>query len=245
MASEKYILYDYLTFIWKKKWFVLLFTIICGGAGIFFSLSQTHIYESEAVIFVGNAGNDELTKPENIIFYKEELEGPYEDQFSVTIPRDFQVILKLKGIDEQKVFSQLNKVAESYVSDLNDTFNKKRSRLEDYYMTLEAKVESLQKVIDHYNDQLLNSKVPDSQIADYTGLVIEYESQRESYQERINNLGQQLDDMEGPKLSGINTTSSGSKLFRNLFLAMAFGFQCGLVILVFWKYMLNARKASE
>lgn len=246
MTPEKYIVFDYLKFIWKRKWLIIILTIILGAIAYIYSANSQKEYETEALIFVGNAENDKHSKPDFIkSMYENNIEAHLKPKFSILLPGNFQIVFKLQGYDEEEVRTQLTKAANAYVEDLTKRYNSQYASKEQYSTALSDRVSHLEKVIAQYNGLITSQTLSEEQRINYSNLILEHEVSLAKYKEKLFESNLELSKMEKPELMQINSIEKGTSPYRNTALAMAFGFQFLLVVMVVWKYIQNARRASK
>lgn len=243
MEKNKNTLYEYVIFIWRKKLWVIGFTILCLViAGAFSFTSKQHV-SATALVFTGNATNDFLSKPELIMDkYEETIPEDIRGSFFVKIEEPFQISLSLTGNDKETVEKELRKVAEKYTSDLKKRFDDQYKTLEQYTEILKRKIDKTEETINYYNEKI-SEETNGDKLSYYTELVIKAEEDIGEYYSEYYKANYKLTLAESPELMNINTEETGNNLTRNLLLAGAFGFQMMIIILVIWKYILNSREA--
>jgi uncharacterized protein involved in exopolysaccharide biosynthesis len=120
MDREKYIVYQYLRFIWQKKWYVVAAAVLFMLLGFLYSHRNPVVYTGQAVVFTGTAENDELSKPDLIRNYYNKLVP--NKSLTVTIPANFEIVLKVTDRNQQKAQQLIEKVGKQYVSDLKSDY---------------------------------------------------------------------------------------------------------------------------
>jgi hypothetical protein len=245
MNDQKYPVYDYVKFIWDKKLLLILATILCMIAGAAFSFTRTQNYTSTAVVFTGNGENDKLSKPGLITGeYKDGLPENLMASFNVKIEEPFLISLSLSGPDKSTVESELKKTAEKYKADLAERFNEQYDVWEDYAKALEAKVKTTEQLIETYREISSTEKNEDN-LNRYTEILMLKEEKLPRYYADLKEAEYELKLLEKPELESVTTNTASNNLLRNILLGGVFGFQLMLVILVFWKYVLNARRSES
>ncbi|USK49597.1 hypothetical protein LIT38_24410 [Bacillus sp. CMF12] len=242
MEKIKYPVYDYMKFIRKKKLLLIGFTILCMVIGAGLSYTKQTVYTSTANVFTGNAENDLLSKPELITpIYKEELPDGISDSLNIKIVGPFHISLSLSGPNKEAVESNTKKVAEQYTQDLTERFNEQYEAQKNYKNALEGLMEETKETISQYN-QLKQETSDENKLFNFTEALIN--KRYWEYTTDFRDADLDLSMAEPPRLiPGISTTQTSNNLLRNTILAGAFGFQLMLVLLVLWKYIINARRA--
>lgn len=214
MEKEKYVLYQYLKFICRKKWFLIGVTIVFMILGFLFSLRTPVSYVGHALVFTGNANNDLLSKPDLI-----------SEIYKVTakVPGPFEVTMDITGNTLQGTDQQIKKVANKYVADLKKRYNAQLKARKDYVNALNQQIKQLsdQQGIEYNANLKSGEPTPDEKLAD---------------------LNYKIYKMESPELIDTTTSRTGNNSIRNAILGAAFGFQLMLIILVIWKYILDAKR---
>lgn len=246
MDEQRYPVYDYVKFIWNKKLWLILAAVLFMIAGAAFSFTRTESFMAKAVVFTGNGENERLSKPNLIIEdYKGDLPESLRAGLDVIILEPFQIQLSLTGKDKNSVESELKKTAEQYKNDLKERFDDQKGILQKYAKAMEAKVEKTQNSIDLYTE-LASKEGNEENLNRYTEILTKKEEAQVRYVEDLIEAQEDLVLAEPPRFEGeVTTTASSNNLLRNMLLGFALGFQLMLVILVFWKYILNARRSES
>jgi uncharacterized protein involved in exopolysaccharide biosynthesis len=245
MNDQKYPVYDYVKFIWDKKLLLILATILFMIAGAVFSFTRTQNYTSTALVFTGTGNNEFLSKPDLIESkYKEDLPENLRNTLNVKIKEPYQIELSLAGTDKNTVESVVTELADKYVGDLTDRYKLQYGLLREHTKALKAKVEEVQQSLETYEE--LSTKEGNENL-NYTdiGILIKRYEALPRFEEDLTEAEYELALMEEPDLAKVTTNASSNNLLRNVFLGAALGFQLMLVILVFWKYVLNARRSES
>ncbi|MBX9974425.1 Wzz/FepE/Etk N-terminal domain-containing protein [Cytobacillus firmus] len=243
MEKIKYPVYDYIKFIWKKKLLLIGFTILCMVIGAALSYIKPTVYTSTALVFTGNGNNEKLSKPRLITdTYKDELPEDLSGSLDVKIAEPFQITLSLSGSDKKTVESNTKKVAEQYTNDLIERFNVQFEVQKNYKNSLEGALKKTEEAISEYN-QLIQEASDEYKLLHYNEVLFNKEETAEKYRSDLNEAEYDLALAETPELMDVTTNQSSNNLLRNALLAGAFGFQLMLVLLVLWKYIINARRA--
>ncbi|WHY61465.1 Wzz/FepE/Etk N-terminal domain-containing protein [Cytobacillus firmus] len=243
MEKIKYPVYDYIKFIWKKKLLLIGFTILCMVIGAGFSYTKETVYTSTALVFTGNGNNEKLSKPGLIKdTYKDALPEDISSSLDVKITEPYQITLSLSGSDKVSVESNTKKVAEQYTSDLTERFNEQYDVQENIKDALEGVVKNTKEAISQYN-KLIQETSDEAKLLHYNEVLINKMEAFDKYQADLEEVEYDLVLAEDPELMNVTTTQTSNNLLRNTILAGAFGFQLMLVLLVLWKYIINARRA--
>ncbi|MEH6988330.1 Wzz/FepE/Etk N-terminal domain-containing protein [Cytobacillus firmus] len=243
MEKIKYPIYDYIKFIWKKKLLLIGFTILCMVIGAGLSYTKQTVYTSTALVFTGNGNNEKLSKPGLIKdTYNDALPEDISSSLDVKITEPYQITLSLSGSDKEAVESNTKKVAEQYTNDLTERFKVQFEVQENLRNALKGVVEKTDKTISEY-DQLIQVTSDEYKLLHYNEMLLNKMEALDKYQADLEEIEYDLALAEWPELMNVTTTQTSNNLLRNTILAGAFGFQLMLVLLVLWKYIINARRA--
>jgi hypothetical protein len=246
MDDKKYPVYDYVKFIWNKKLWLILAAIICMIAGAAFSFTRTPNYTSNISIFTGNGENEMLSKPGFIESeYRDDLPENLSSSLNVKIVEPFNIALSLSGKNKNVVESELLNIAEKYKDDLTERFNDQKGVWVDYTKSLEDKVAITSDAIEMYTELASSKDVSEENLIHYKEILMKKEETLSRYMLDLQEANEELKLYEPPKRMDLTTTASSNNLLRNMLLGAVFGFQLMLVILIFWKYILNARRSES
>ncbi|WLR55515.1 Wzz/FepE/Etk N-terminal domain-containing protein [Mesobacillus subterraneus] len=245
MDEQKYPVYDYVKFIWNKKLWLVVAAILFMIAGAAFSFTRTTNYTSTALVFTGTGNNEFLSKP-NLIEsrYEKEFQGKFNGSLNVRIKEPYQIELSSTDTDKNRLESDVTMIAEKYYNDMNERYDVQYGLLEKQVKTIKEKIESIEQSLDTYGDLASKEADEDLNYTDIGTLIKRYEA-LPRYEEELLEAEYDLELMEKPDLVEVTTTASSNNLLRNMLLGGGLGLQLMLVILVFWKYVLNARRAES
>jgi capsular exopolysaccharide synthesis family protein len=210
MTEETLDLREYLAVLRRRKWSILLVTVLVVGAALAFSLSQTPLYTARAKVLVaGPVGTFINLETEREVAGSQ----PVADLVREDLRLDRSVEALLAGIDvtgitETEVLEIAytspdpteaqgvsNAFAENYLE------HRRREALE----ILVADQEALQQRIDNASEQLteLSSQLEAAEQTQDQALATTLETQRSVMIARLGVLQQQLDDMQTRRTSAL------------------------------------------
>ncbi|WP_077619739.1 Wzz/FepE/Etk N-terminal domain-containing protein [Litchfieldia sinesaloumensis] len=242
--QNQYVLYGYLTFLWKKKWLILLATIIGMGLGYGYSSLQKVTYSSIANVYTGTAQNEELSKVALIKGkYKKMLPDDLKEGFNATIPDNNVISLHLVGSNDSKVKENIESVAKEFEEDLKENYSLQEQAIRDYYNFLDSQIKSPEGLLnDDYKNNLIKS-LPESL---NTNIVENILTMQLAYmEENFHQLDIQLSKLKEPYISEIIHNANKPSSLRYIVLGGAAFFQLMLIIVILWKYIINARQFKE
>lgn len=243
MNFKEYPVYDYLLYVWKKKWAIVAFAILGMCFAFVITFFQDSTYKSTALIFTGNAKNDLLTKPLLIEeTYKDQIDESLNSTFDASILEPFHITLSLSGSDQQVVQENIESVAKLYEKELIDRYKNQSNQVVNFQETLTEKLTNLEK----YNQELKNELETTEDItlkAEYLKTISENEVVLAELQEDLFDASLTIEQYEEPKLMSISDgTESQSSIFTILLIGLL-SFQIALIYFAIKKYILNAQQA--
>lgn len=240
--SRRYPTYQYIKFIWQKKIYLIGFTILCLLLGAVYSYSRGTSATTTAVIFTGNANNDMLSKPDLIAAkYSRYLSKDIKGSFQAQIADKMEITLSAKGKNKNTLESQVGKAAKKYVQDLTTNFNAQNNVRINYANSVQKEIDATQQSIALYDQLLANH--PTGQTADnYNQALVTNQDALQSERSDLLDTQYQITTAEKPQLMSVTTKGTSHNTIRNSLLGAAFGFWVALVVLIFWKYISDARR---
>lgn len=243
MNFKDYPVYDYLLYLWKKKWIILAITILGMGFGFAITYFQQDTYKSTALIFTGNAKNDLLTKPMLIEeTYKEQVDESISASLDATILEPFHITLSLTGSNQQLVQENLESVSRLYTQELLDRYTNQSGQVVMFQETLSAKLANLES----YNEELKGALETTEDVtirADYLKIISENEVVMAELQEDLFDASLTIEQYEEPQLMSVSNQTESAFSLITLLLVGLLSFQIALVYVVLKKYLLNAQQA--
>lgn len=232
-------LYEYLLFFWKKKKLLITIPAVFVLGALLFSLFQKDVYEGKATVYVGGVTTDSTVNPDLIkAEYSEGLSGELKSSFQVFSPGSGKISLQLRGGNQQQVEKETHRIANAYLSSLNRLYNQKYQLSSNYAKTLSKRIAELQKSIEFYR-----KKSNDTASAE---LLIENQKELSANQERLQIIQTDLLLLDKPRFVEAPTVAKQpSHLMANLIVAFLGSVLLTSVILIFWKYWIDAEQRAK
>jgi capsular polysaccharide biosynthesis protein len=236
-------LYEYLLFFWKKKKLLITIPIVFVLGALLFSLFQKDVYEGKATVYVGGVTTDSTVNPDLIkAEYSEGLSGELKSSFQVFSPGSGKISLQLSGGNQQQVEKEIHRIANAYLSSLNRLYNQKYQLSSNYAKTLSKRIEELQKSIEFYRKKS-NGNLADTASAE---LLIENQKELSANQERLQIIQTDLLLLDKPVfIEAPAVSKQPSNLMANLIVAFLGSVLLTSVILIFWKYWIDAEQRAK
>jgi hypothetical protein len=239
---------QYLQYLWKRKWMIILVTVLFAALGYVYEKTKfQETYRGSALIFTGNANNDGLTKPQiqrNI--YKNQL--PETLKFDFTLPGNYQVLITIDGTNSEEVEKNLNEISNDYIKRLEANFKRQAIALEESRDDLEKSKENiafLEENMDYYTNQVKEA----IESGQDTGPAMEEFSENQKllidYKIKYHRDNKKLSKLEEPVLADVSVIPVFNKPFLNPLTAAALGFQLMIVFLVLYKLFTDLLKADR
>lgn len=238
--ENRYVFFEYLLFFWKRKKVFLLIPIVFVVGALLLGLFQKNVYTGQAVIAVGSITTDSLINPDIIQGnYKKDLDPDVKSSFQVVVPKNGQVRMQVSGGDQATVQNNIDKVSKAYLDSLQTLYNKRMDMYQQQTQALNKRIEELGKATEFYRDKV--NKNPSDIV---TGeLLIENEKELSRAQDSAQVISIDLLYLEGPSLVLEPTvTKQRSPLVSNLLVALALSVVGMILVLVFWKYIDDAKR---
>ncbi|MFT4414439.1 Wzz/FepE/Etk N-terminal domain-containing protein [Fredinandcohnia humi] len=244
MTAEKkqFVLYEYLMFFWKKKWFFLLFPIIFMLLGALVSqfVLKDDPYTGKATIYTGAITSKGLTDPVNVESkYADQLENP----LSASVPQNNYVSIKITGTDRDSIEKDLDTVTTGIMKDLTGQYEIRYDITDTYIKSLEERVTALEEQSEKYNDLLVNDgNLTVEEIDYYTQVLIDTDEELTEVMSTLQRIKGDLAFFEAPSLASSNVGAADTYLKESLAIGVILGLLFALGFLMLWKYLFDAKR---
>ncbi|MEH7482344.1 hypothetical protein V7157_14930 [Neobacillus drentensis] len=248
MAEEKrkFVLYEYLLYFWKRKWFFVIIPLITTIliASAVYVMKNDKKYTGEALVFTGSVNAKELTNPNNI-------KADYKGLDDVFVPEKGQVKFTIHGNSEKQVSKDLKRITKDFNTKLveNATLRKKISQ--EYLLKLDKRVKVLEEDLASYNKKLDDDyiavdpgSVTGTSYKEVSDLVIvESDLELTRAGERANSIRGDINLFEQPKvLSKPHVYPAKTYLPESIAIGIILGLVLTVALLMLLKYLGDARR---
>jgi hypothetical protein len=242
MELKRYETFQYMEFILQKKLYVIAFTILCIVIGAVYSYYKGSSYTSTALVFTGNANNDMLSKPDLIASeYSRYLSKDSKGSFQVKVADTMEITMSANGKNKSLLESQVSNAGKKYAQDLTTHFNAQNTIMKKYAQSAQQEIDATEQSIALYDHLLANN--PSTEDANnYNQALMNKQDDLTGSRADLLDVQTQLAKAEKPQLMNVTTTAASRHMARNAGLAGVFGFFVMLVILIFSKYIIDARR---
>jgi hypothetical protein len=241
--NERFVLYEYLLFYWRKKWFLLPLPIIFILLAIVYSYIQDRPFVGQATIYMGAVEKDSLTQADLV---KKNLEQQFnldQPSFFVTQNND-RIILNLIGNNKNEIEESLKTISEAYKEDLTVVYEKNKALQKEHIAILKEKINSLKNSISRYKNLLEDETLNPTLERRYFDLLQEDENRLVEYIDYMNEEQTELLNLEKPQVVDLKVTQQKSYLSSNLLIAVVLGCFLSLLFIALWKYISDARRET-
>ncbi|ONK21033.1 hypothetical protein BLX87_24210 [Bacillus sp. VT-16-64] len=246
--NNRYVLYDYLKFFRKKFWVFIVIPILIIAALYFLKSNQKPYFQGESLIFTNQVSSKILSNPDLVrLKYKEEIPEELKENLNVAVKSEGLVSFQLHGANEKEVKKALQQASKLFVKDLSTAYDEKHSIKQRFVEDTQAKIDSIEQAITLYNDKLNQVNISPKATESYAEIVLQQEKNLSKYKNEVLKVKQELADSESPQLVDVTTTyvKGESLSIKYILMGIVIGLQVALVMLIFWKYIVDARAKQK
>jgi hypothetical protein len=238
--NQKFVLYEYMLFFWKKKVWFLLIPLVTAVISLLIGQLFLHkpAYTGKAVVFTGAVNIKDLTNPENI---RAKLPN-IKNELDIVVTEDKYVKITVEGDNKTSVQKELHKVISKYNDQLQQHSQQRLEITELYLQSLEERIDVLQKAIKRYNEKLDSQTITPQQLESTTDLLIEAENNLTEVMERAHRIRSNLVFYEKPAVLSETVFKSKTYLGQTIAIGIILGVFLTFIVLILMKYVLDARR---
>lgn len=241
--QKNYVLYEYLSFFWRKKVLLIAIPIIIAVLAALLSvLLGNKGYEGNALFYTSSINTDKLTDPDLVQDrYQEMVKGNTVD---VKVPQGQRVRLEVSGSDRGKVEADLNSIADDFSNELNKEYERRKGITEEYINVFKQRL----KEVEGTNDGLEGvdyEALSDEQQAKIAEASATKEDLINKYETKIKSMRTDLLFFEKPELVSKTVEKQNGNLKANAIIGFAVGLFFTVLFLMLWKYTSEARVARK
>jgi len=242
--QKKFVLYEYLVFFWKKKAFFiiipLIFTLL--GYGASYVIPKDGKYVGNATIFTGSIKLKALTNPSNIVAqFGEDIKG----EIDAFVSSESYVKLKLYNDNKEQLEKDLEKMASAVEKSLLDNYDLRYKITKDQVVMAETKLNKLYDVLEVATDKLENGNMPIEEAKDVVSTIDWTEMEISDTEARIARINGDLAFFEEPSVNRQKVTVVNTYKTELSLAGLIFGVFATILILMLWKYILEARRYNS
>jgi uncharacterized protein involved in exopolysaccharide biosynthesis len=240
-AKKSYAFYDYLAFMWQKKLWLVAIPFIAIIIAVIVSALSKPTYQGMVLFNVADATDDKVTVPDIIIStYQDLLPKDIQPSLQVIVPKYKQVQIQLSGKNKEQVQNGFQKVSNAYYADLQKVYQQKIKLSEQYMVTLQQRVNTLEQAA-------IIIKPTSTNVEAFTNLQNELATRQEQLQSSKLDLASAQAPVIVPpdSLENLTVTEKASPWKANLAIALLAGIILGIVVVTLWKYILDAKSSRN
>ncbi|MFC7373056.1 Wzz/FepE/Etk N-terminal domain-containing protein [Fictibacillus iocasae] len=240
MAHEekRYVLYDYLRFFWNKKWVFLAVPLLTLGLAFLYSMLQPVSYQGRTIIFTGDFKGSETDPAVVKDMYKDEAKGL---GYSVEVFERGQLVFTVTGSDKEKVQKVSEEISSKHFKLLQSEHGELIRITEEGKSAKEKHLESLDELMSAYESQMSKGTLSDEEQARMSELQLA----STNIEEGIVNMEKDIALFEAPQKLDTAVEESSRNTKAYVALGLVAGIFLSLVLLVFWKYIDEARRYRQ
>lgn len=239
--KEQFILYGYLKYFWEKKWILVIVPILSMviAIGVKFTFFNPIPYIGNATIYTGSVNSEVLTNPNNIIGkYDDKVEG----QLNITVPTSKYLRINIQGENEQLVNEDLENVKEQILNELLKNYEERLNITSENLEALEEKRISLEETITNYSIKYEEGNSSDFQLSNPIDILLWSESEHSKIVSKIQNMKNDLVFFEEPDVTSYSVKETNKYIVETLFIGFILGIILAITLLIFLKYIFDARR---
>lgn len=241
MAEEKkYILYEYLSYFWKRKWLfaiIPLVTAVLVAAAVYIVKSDSRGYTAEGKVFVGSVNQTELTDPDIV-------EAKYQDvkDLDIFVSEKGKMKFTVEAKSKSGAERALDQVRKQYFADLEKNANTRIDLTTQYLASLDDRLDSLNASLASYKEKIKNPELQYDELKAYTDLIRDSEDVRTRTAERANKMRGDLELFSQPQILPYEVHKAKSYIPESIAIGIILGLILTVALLALMKYLSDARR---
>ncbi|MCR8850564.1 hypothetical protein NQ095_19265 [Rossellomorea sp. SC111] len=242
MKKNNYVFYEYLHFFWRKKVIFFLIPLVVALGTVMFTLTKDDVYKGEITVYTSSIGINDLTHPDLI---QSKFSGKVSeigvDNFNVSATTG-RVLFSFKDPDKDQIKEAIDIIEKNYLKDLNEEYSNRKRHLESAIESYEKADKMLQIRTDFLERKVQQGTLTSDELQESN-----YLSGKSDFQfiEDMKMTKMELDELDDPKVLSSSITKSNNFIISNLITSVLIGFIFSTLILMLWKYILDARKEND
>jgi capsular polysaccharide biosynthesis protein len=233
--KERFVLYEYLLFFWKKKWLFVILPIVTLLIGALLSTLQSANYTGKAIVYVGDL-NGGIKDPG--LVQKKFSDLDKDISLNVKVDQPDQITFTVKGDDKDKVEEVLGSIKTKYYNDLSKKSETILQITDDGIKLKRERAKILDDILKTFSAQIETGNLDEEEQA----RLVEYEDNLLELTESILRMEKDLETFEQPEIIKEEVNSDPKNVRTNMILGFVAGIFLTILTLIVWKYILNARR---
>ncbi|WML46856.1 hypothetical protein RCG23_14555 [Neobacillus sp. PS3-34] len=243
MTEEKrpYVLYEYLLYFWKKKWFFviipLIMAVLVAGAVYVMKSKGKPAYTGEASIYTGSISSKDLTNDENIKAKFLNIKN-----LDVIVSEKGVVKFTITGKSKAQVQKSLDEVSSEYTDLLQKKADDQIATSNVYLTSLEDRVKALENASKHYQKKLDDPTTPPVEFSKLSDLIIETKKNRYDAEATAHRMRSDQVFFEKPKELTKTVHAKKTYIAQSVAIGIILGLVLTVALLILLKYLGDARR---
>jgi capsular polysaccharide biosynthesis protein len=233
--KERFVLYEYLSFFWKKKWLFVILPIVALLIGALLSMLQSANYTGKAIVYTGDVRGI-ITDPE----YAQDKYGKLvsNNSLEVKVDQQDQVTFIVKGDDEDEVKEELKTISSKYYKALKQKAKVDIDVTKEGIKMKEERETVLKQILPAFVKLLEQGKLDEEELTRF----LEYDYNLKEVTESIKRMNEDIKLYEHPQVIKDEVNQDPKHLRTNMLLGFVAGIFLTILTLIVWKYIVNARR---
>ncbi|WP_059171909.1 hypothetical protein [Bacillus sp. FJAT-27445] len=242
MAEEKrYILYEYLSYFWKRKWLFVIIPLALAvllAAAVYVVKADNRGYIGEAKVFTGSVNERELTDPDVIKANYQDVKG-----LDIFVSEKSKVKFTVKAKSKSETEQVLDQVTKQYLGDLEKNAQLRIDLTTEELIPLEKRVDVLTSNLAFYKKRLANDPKMDlTREEDYLELIGKSEEELTRAAERTKKMRGDIKLFSYPQILPSEVHQAKSYIPESLAIGIILGLILTAALLILMKYLSDARR---
>ncbi|MCG1021564.1 hypothetical protein [Sutcliffiella horikoshii] len=245
-TKERYVLYEFLEYFWKKKWIfvVLPITLAIVAFGLT-KFTEERPYTALKTVYLGSESKGSFSDP---VLVKNDY-GKFIDRSLrknlEMVPNNRVVVFSLTGGSQSELEEQLDRVTENYFRDLVEDSERTKNTMNNQITALEMKKQQTEKEIEKYKGFLDREELDPLTIRDYLQRLSNQEDILFEYTFELTEEQNNLENYEEPRILDTVVSQQRSNLKTNVAAAFLFGLFLSLLLVTLLKYIQDAKRGRR
>jgi hypothetical protein len=237
--KKQFVLYEYLLYFWRKKWFFLIVPLITTiiVASAIYMLKVDKKYTGQMIVFTGSINLQDLTNDNNILSNFKDLNADLD----IFVSEKGQVKFTIKGDSKDDVRQKLSHIEEVYIKDLKSQSDAQLKKSTDEQKEYEDKVDTLNDALDIYEDKL-EEDLSDAKHENISLIIIETLEELSHAETRVNKIKGDLLFFEKPEVLFQTVHPTKTYLKESIAIGLILGVLLTVALLMLLKYLGVARR---
>jgi hypothetical protein len=239
-SRDRFVLYEYLLFFWKKKWILILLPILGIIIALGLGLTKQATYVANLSYYIGNMEDDALA---NQALIKAGLSNDIENRVNIQVANS-SVSFDSTSHDQDELKKIFSKVSKEYGTKLNNHSKKDEKLRKEYLTSLKDGKKRLETNIREYEDKVKDPNIDIDVKIGYMDMIPELERRLSDYTDSINTEQLNESNYQKPVKTSFTISEQSSFTKSSVLVGFVLGLFLSICLLTLWKYILDARRLS-